>query len=58
VKSLSEELESRLDSIAKMMSKNEILNTQLKNYKQKYEKFKNEQITHYEKELGEKDSEI
>ena len=47
-----------MESISKLMTKNENLNLSLKTAKQRFEKFKTENITQYEKMLAERDSEI
>lgn len=52
------ELENRLETISKLIHKNEQLTSQIRVHKQRFEKFKAEQVAIYQKDLSERSSEV
>lgn len=58
IKSQANELENRLESLSKLIQRNEQLSNSLKQQKARFEKFKNEQITSIQLELSDRNNEI
>lgn len=52
------ELENRLETISKLIHKNEQLTSQIRVHKLRFEKFKAEQVAIYQKDLSERASEV
>ena len=51
-------MDKRLDQMSKLIARNEQLQNQLKVSKKRLEKFKNEQLAGFQKQMSDKDSEV